>query len=59
MQQEKKVTLQLSINEINIVMAGIVKLPIEVGLETFKNVQQQVDQQIGGINGPLANKVVN
>ena len=61
---EQKATLELTIPQLNTVLAGLVKLPIEVGLDTFQTVQQQAQQQLGQPNsntpqGPLASKVIN
>ena len=61
---EQKVTLELSIPQLNTILSGLIKLPIEVGLETFQAVQQQAQQQLGQPNsttpsGPLASKVIN
>ena len=44
-QQERQVTLNLTINQLNTILAGVVKLPIEVGLEVFNVVQQQAQAQ--------------
>lgn len=61
---EKQVTLSLTVNQLNVVLGGLVKLPIEVAMETFTAVQQQAQQQLGQPTGnvppdsPLANKVV-
>lgn len=63
-QVEKTVKLELTINQLNAVLGGLVKLPIEVGLDAFNVVQQQAQQQLGPPNsssapdGPLGNKVV-
>lgn len=61
---EQKVTLELNVQQLNTVLGGLVKLPIEVGLETFQVVQQQANQQLGQPNsttpsGPLSSKVIN
>ena len=43
------------------VLAGVVKLPIEVGLEAFNVIQQQAQSQLGAPNtaqGPLSDKVI-
>ena len=59
---EPQVTLQLTVAQLNIIISGIVKLPIEVGLETFQEVNRQAEQQLGkptfAPQGPLSNKVV-
>ena len=60
-QQERQVTLNLTINQLNTVLAGVVKLPIEVGLEAFNVIQQQAQSQLGAPNtaqGPLSDKVI-
>ena len=60
-QKELKVSLELTINQLNTVLAGVVKLPIEAGLETFNTIQQQAQQQLGAptsAQGPLADKVI-
>lgn len=63
-QAEKTVKLELTISQLNAVLGGLIKLPIEVGLEAFNTVQQQAQQQLGAPNmtnppnGPLGDKVV-
>jgi hypothetical protein len=61
---EQKLTLELNIQQLNTVLNGLAKLPIEVGLETFNSVQQQAQAQLGQPNsntppGPLSSEVVN
>jgi len=61
---EQKLTLELNIQQLNIVLGGLAKLPIEVGLDTFNSVQQQAQAQLGQPTsntppGPLSSKVVN
>jgi hypothetical protein len=61
---EQKVTLELTIQQLNTILGGLVKLPIEVGLDTFQAVQQQAQQQLGKPTsntpeGPLSSKVIN
>lgn len=59
---EQKVTLELTVQQVNVILAGVVKLPIEVGLDTFNVIQQQANAQLGQptrTEGPLADKVVN
>ena len=62
MNQEPQVTLQLTVTQLNTVLSGIVKLPIEVGLETFQIVNAQAEQQLGkpgqAPQGPLGGKVI-
>ena len=61
---EPKVTLELSINELNVVLTGLAKLPIEQGLETFTAVRNAAEAQLNQQpnegpppEGPLADKV--
>ena len=58
---EQNVKLDLTIQQLNVIIAGLAKLPIEAGLETFNVVQQQAQTQLGqpsNVQGPLADKVV-
>lgn len=58
---EQKANIELTIQQLNVVLAGLVKLPIEAALDTFNTVQQQAQMQLGQPNkaeGPLADKVV-
>lgn len=56
MSQEQKITLNLDINELNTVMAGLGKLPYEQCFLVVDSIRQQVapqiQQQPGG-NGPM------
>lgn len=61
---EQKLTLELNIQQLNTVLGGLAKLPIEVGLDTFQAVQQQAQAQLGQPTsntppGPLSSKVIN
>ena len=58
---EPQVKLELTIQQLNIIIAGLAKLPIEAGIETFNEVQKQAQSQLGqssNVQGPLADKVV-
>ena len=58
---ESQVKLELTIQQLNAIIAGLAKLSIEVGLETFNEVQKQAQAQLGqpsNVQGPLADKVV-
>lgn len=63
-QQQKQVTLGLTVNQLNTIMLGLSKLPIEIGLETFEIVNLQAKEQLGAPGqqqmpqGPLGNKVM-
>ena len=61
---EQKLTLELNIQHLNTILAGLGKLPIELGIDTFTLVQQQARSQLGEPSqttpsGSLASKVVN
>ena len=58
---DKTVKLELTIDQLNVVMGGLVKLPIEVGMATFNAVQAQADAQLrnNAPAGPLSDKVIN
>ena len=57
------VTLEVTIDELNIIISGVAKLPIEMGLATFRKVDEQARQQLTAQNNPsevpLASNVVN
>ena len=54
------VKLDLTIEQLNIVLAGLAKLPIEVGMTTFSEVQTQAQAQLRSSSpeAPLASKLV-
>ena len=55
-QQSKSVTITLNMNQLNVVLAGIAKLTIESGIETFNLIQQQAQQQLNELtreSGPF------
>ena len=58
-QQERQVTLNLTINQLNTILAGVVKLPIEVGLDrlikTADSMSQLVKYEVpsGGVKNIL------
>lgn len=41
-----EIVLKLTVAEVNIVLAGIGKLPIETGISVFQNVKNQAETQI-------------
>jgi hypothetical protein len=57
----ENISLELSITQINIILAGLAKLPLETSLETFTSVKQQADLQIQNsiTESPLPDKVIN
>lgn len=62
--QEPTVKLEVTVNELNVILIGMSKLSIEVAIGTFNKVQQQAEQQLGKPNSnqlqsPLSDKVLN
>jgi hypothetical protein len=62
--QEQTVRLEVTVNDLNIILGGMAKLPIEMAIGAFNKVQQQAEQQLGKPNsnqlqGPLSDKVLN
>jgi hypothetical protein len=57
----ENISLELSITQINIILAGLAKLPLETSLETFTSVKQQADLQIQNsiTESPLPDKVID
>jgi hypothetical protein len=58
---ENTVTLELSVQQLNVIIGGLAKLPIEVAIDTFQIVQQQAQKQLGQPTkpeGPLSDKVI-
>lgn len=49
---DKKVTLELTVNQLNVILAGVIKLPIEAALETYTEVQKQAQRQLGDQPNP-------
>jgi hypothetical protein len=57
----------LSIEEVNVIIAGLLELPGKVGLNVFAKVKQQAEEQAKQMpqissdvpEGPLSDKVVN
>lgn len=59
---ENTIKIEVTLNQLNIILAGLSKLPLETSLETFSVVRQQADQQVNQGSrpeGPLASKIVN
>ena len=61
---ETKVTLNIDINTLNLIMGGLARLPYEQVFQTIENIKQQVGPQIQaqqqgqGSTAPLADKVI-
>jgi hypothetical protein len=58
---DKNVKLELTVDQLNVIMVGLSKLPLETVLATFTEVQRQADAQLRATRpeGPLSDKVVN
>lgn len=46
MNDDKLLTLQLTLNQINIVLSGLGKLSLESALQTFEIIHKQVNEQM-------------
>lgn len=61
---ENKVTLNVDINTLNLIMGGLARLPYEQVFQTIDNIRQQVGPQLQaqqeqqGSQAPLADKVI-
>ena len=60
---DQTVKLELNVQMLNVVLAGLAKLPLEQSIDTFQVVRQQANEQLGqpggpAPEGPLASKVV-
>ena len=57
---ENTVKIEVSIQDLNIILSGLAKLPLEASLDTFNVVRQQADEQLRNKpEGPLSDKVMN
>ena len=50
---DKKVTLTFTVAELNVVLAGIGKLPLENGLDLFGKIQQEAKKQLEESTGTV------
>lgn len=59
---DKTATIELNVQQLNVVMLGLSKLPIETALDTFNAVDAQARAQFSvqpAPQGPLQDKVIN
>jgi hypothetical protein len=57
---ENTIKIEVTLNQLNTVLAGLAKLPLEISLETFNVVRQQADRQVQQApQGPLSDKIIN
>ena len=50
---DKKVTFTFTVAEVNIVLAGLGKLPLEAGIELFGKIQQEAKNQLESSTGTV------
>lgn len=59
---ENTVKLELNVQNLNIVLAALAKMPLEHSLETFMAIKNQAEQQLVKSSdvpkGPLSDKIV-
>jgi len=58
MSTEQTVKFELTVNQVNVILAAIAKQPLEVVLDVFNTIQKQASAQLGQPSGPLADKIV-
>lgn len=57
---DKKVTITLSIDQLNVVMAGLSELPLKTSIGVYGFINNAVSEQLQPKpEGPLSDKVVN
>lgn len=47
-----KVTLELTFEQVNVVLAGLAKLPLETSIDTFTTVRRQAESQVSPPQNP-------
>jgi hypothetical protein len=59
--ENKLIQLSLNLNQVNTLIAGLGKLPLEVSLEIFNEIQKQSQEQLSDTTSKetLFNKVVD
>ena len=58
MSTEQTVKFELTVNQVNVILAALAKQPLEVVLDVFNTIQKQASSQLGAPSGPLADKIV-
>ena len=58
---ENTIKLELTVAQLNVVLAGLARLPLGDSIETFGAVRQQAEPQVQANRpeGPLSDKIVN
>lgn len=49
---EPKITLELSVNDVNVLLAGLGKLPLEVAMDLCLRIKTQGEAQIKAVQEP-------
>lgn len=58
-EEVKTVNLTFDVNSVNIILAGLGKLPLEGALPVFEAIHKQVNEQLqNNPEGPLKDKVI-
>jgi hypothetical protein len=60
-QQEKKVTLSITVNELNAVLQGLTEVKLGASIAAWVSINKQAEEQLGkpGAQGPLSDKLMN
>ena len=55
---EQTVKLELTVNQVNVILAAIAKQPLEVVLDVFNTIQKQASSQLTPAKESLDDKVI-
>ena len=60
-QPEKKVTLSITVNELNAVLQGLTEVKLGASISAWATINKQAEEQLGKPNaqGPLSDKLMN
>ena len=50
---DKKLTLELTVNDVNLIMAGLGKLPLEATVDLWMRIKQQGEAQLKADEPPV------
>lgn len=50
---ENIIRIEVTLDQLNIILSGLAKLPLETSLETFTTVRQQGNQQVQFASAPI------
>ena len=54
MDKDTVIKLELTVEEVNIVMSGLAELPVKISIKTLQRVEEQTRQQLNNLNEPVA-----